>query len=103
MKNLLMLDIVGDLSLLTHSSLQISRSGKMAGPSSEQNHIQGSTIVIEFSLDKGAVNDRHDPLKAGKIVRTIFQLPRQKEVPRKHVLERWWRKGLAAVGQKILL
>lgn len=43
------------------------------------------------------MNNRHDPVKAGQGIGAALKLPRQKEIPRKHILEGWRREGLGCI------
>mmetsp|Transcript_10776 Transcript_10776/g.15206 ORF Transcript_10776/g.15206 Transcript_10776/m.15206 type:complete len:208 (+) Transcript_10776:385-1008(+) len=91
---LFMLYIIGYLASVTYTALQISSSRKVTRPTSQKYQIEGSTVIIEFPLNKGAVDDGHHPVITCERVATFIELSCQKVIPSIHILYRWWWKGL---------
>mmetsp|Transcript_41443 Transcript_41443/g.125487 ORF Transcript_41443/g.125487 Transcript_41443/m.125487 type:complete len:201 (+) Transcript_41443:2278-2880(+) len=97
-KNLLVFDVVGDLTHVRNASLQVPRPGEVPRPPGQKDEIHGSAVIIELSLQKCTVYDGQNPMEGSHTIGAIFQFSSQKEVPRVHILEGWRRKGLRRHG-----
>jgi hypothetical protein len=75
----------------------------MPGSARHECNVQISAIVIDLALNKGSMNNGHDPIVTRRMVQTSFKLARQEEIPNIHVLEWRGRKGPGRRGQKVFL
>jgi hypothetical protein len=73
------------------------------GSSRNERDVQVSSIVIDLALNKGPMNNGHDPIVTRRMVQTSFKLARQEEIPNIHVLEWRGRKWPGRRGQKVFL
>ena len=80
--DLLVLDVVRDLSAVGHAPLEVARACEVARASGEEHEVERSSVVVELALDEGAVDHGEDPVEARYGVGALLELPRQEEVPR---------------------
>lgn len=100
---LFVLHVVGDLSLLADATLEIARPRKVPRPTSQQHNVQAAAVVVHPALQKGTVNDGHDPVVARGGSQATLKIAREKPVPSVRFFERRGREGFGRGCQKILL
>lgn len=98
-----MLHIVGYFPLLADSSFEISGPRKVPRSPRNQNEVQRASIIADFALNEGSVDDGHDPMIAARCIEASFELSSQEMVPGVVFFEGRRRKGLRGSREEVLL
>ena len=80
------LNVVRHLAAVADAALEIPRAGEVPGTPGKEDEVEGAAIVVELTLDEGAMDNGEDPVKVGDGLGTLLELAGEEKVPR---LCRW--------------